>query len=65
MLAQVPKAVTETVSAAAPRVVELIVLDPIIVRNGIKVSTGLLLGGLGFLLGWAAANIRTSFNKEF
>lgn len=63
MLAQVPKAVSETVSAAAPRVVELIVLDPIIVRNGIKLSTGLLLGGLGFLLGVAATNLRNSFRE--
>ncbi len=59
MLAQVPKAVADV----APKVIEVIVLDPIIVKTGIQKTTALLLTVLAFGFGYAAASIRNGLNE--
>ena len=58
MLAQVPKIASEVVTAAGPKVVELIILDPIIVRAGIKKSTVAVIAVVSFLLGAAVNGLR-------
>jgi len=58
MLAQVPKVASEIATNIGPKVVELIILDPIVVRAGIKKSTVAVVAVLAFFLGAAVNGLR-------
>ena len=54
MLAQIPAIATQTAKEVVPKVVDVIVLNPIVVKNGLRKSTVLLLVGLSFAAGFLA-----------